>query len=122
LGEDELGLEHPLVAETLTRQGAAHLDADAPASAEAVLRRAEAILAAKAGDPLDRAEIALLLARALEGRDPANARHWAQTAQEHAVRAGEPGQTLRAEAQAWLGIRSASGATGPRETRQTRHP
>jgi eukaryotic-like serine/threonine-protein kinase len=102
LRENNLGVDHPLVAETLILQAHAHLDGGDRARAKAVLIRAQAIVERGEVDPVQRAELALLLARATETEDPAAARGWATDAREHAQAAGRPGDVVRQGADAWL--------------------
>jgi tetratricopeptide (TPR) repeat protein len=106
--EGSLGLEHPLVADTLTLQARVHLDRGEPEQARATLDRALAIVGREGVDPVDRAEVELLLAKAMEGRDLAAAREWATTARARAEAAGTPGEAVRDQARAWLRDRASA--------------
>jgi eukaryotic-like serine/threonine-protein kinase len=116
LREDSLGADHPLVADTLTVVARVHLDGGDTTRAQAVLGRAHAIVGRENGDPVDRAEIELLLAKATQAADPDAARHWAAEARERAAKAGAPGDAVRDQAQAWLRAHGAAevGNAGPR--------
>jgi hypothetical protein len=102
LREGSLGADHPLVADTLTVEARVHLDRGDMARAKAVLERAHAIVGREDGDPVDRAEIELLLAKVTDATEPVAARQWAAEALERATKAGAPGDAMRDEARAWL--------------------
>jgi tetratricopeptide (TPR) repeat protein/predicted Ser/Thr protein kinase len=115
LREASLGADNPLVADTLTVAARVHLDLGDPARAQAVLERAHSIVGRKDGDPVDRAQIELLLAKATLVTEPVAARQWAAEALEHATKAGSAGDVVRDEAGAWLRAHPAAevGEAGP---------
>jgi tetratricopeptide (TPR) repeat protein len=116
LREEGLGPEHPLVADTLLLEARVQLDMGEAARAQATLERALGIVGRHDGDPVDRAEVELLLARATENRDPMAARGLALAAEDHAGEAGDAGVVVRDEARAWLAAHPAAvvGANAPR--------
>ncbi len=102
LREGNLGPDNPLVAETLTLEAKVHLDRAEIVRARELLDRAYAIVGRDGSDPLDRAEVELLLARVHGAQGNTTARQWATQAQEHATQADRAGRTVRDEAEAWL--------------------
>jgi tetratricopeptide (TPR) repeat protein/predicted Ser/Thr protein kinase len=110
LREEDLGAEHPSITATLLLEARVKLDMGDPPGAEAALDRALGILARDGADPIDRAEVELLLAEATHGRDPSAARRWAVAAEEHAGGAGAAGEAVRGKADAWLAAHPAAEA------------
>jgi len=102
LREGGLGTEHPSLAGTLILEARVQLDLGDPAQALAVLDRALTIAGREGADPVDRAQVEILLARATEARDLTAARRWAIAAEERARGAGAAGEVVRGQADAWL--------------------
>jgi tetratricopeptide (TPR) repeat protein len=98
--EATFGPQHEAIAYGLTGLGLLHLQRRQPAAARPPLERALALRAG--GDPFDRAETQLALARAVVAGDPARARSLAADAVDGYTKAGARARARLDEAKAWL--------------------